>query len=110
VLRRGKDGEVYNIGGGHEVENVELTRSILRLTGRPDTLIRPVTDRPGHDRRYAVDSRKVGALGWAPRRPFAEALAATVDWYRRHEAWWRPLKSGAFKAYYRQQYALREAP
>jgi dTDP-glucose 4,6-dehydratase len=110
VLRRGKDGEVYNIGGGHEVENIEITRSILRLTGKPDTLIRPVEDRPGHDRRYSVDSRKVGALGWTPRRPFADALAATVDWYRTHEAWWRPLKSGAFKAYYQQQYALRGAP
>jgi dTDP-glucose 4,6-dehydratase len=110
VLRRGKDGEVYNIGGGHEVENIEITRSILRLTGKPDTLIRPVKDRPGHDRRYSVDSRKVGALGWTPRRPFAEALATTVDWYRTHEAWWRPLKSGAFKAYYQQQYALRGAP
>jgi dTDP-glucose 4,6-dehydratase len=110
VLRRGKDGEVYNIGGGHEVENIEITRSILRLTGKPDTLIRPVKDRPGHDRRYSVDSRKVGALGWSPRRPFAEALATTVDWYRTHEAWWRPLKSGAFKAYYQQQYALRGAP
>ena len=110
VLRRGKDGEVYNIGGGHEVENIEITRSILRLTGRPDTLIRPVKDRPGHDRRYSVDSRKVIALGWTPRRPFAEALASTVEWYGRHEAWWRPLKSGAFKAYYQQQYDLREAP
>jgi dTDP-glucose 4,6-dehydratase len=107
VLRRGLEGEVYNIGGGHEVENVDLTRDILRLTGRPETLIRPVKDRPGHDRRYAVDARKVAALGWAPRQPFAVALAATVDWYRRHEAWWRPLKSGEFKAYYQRQYADR---
>ena len=89
------------------MENVDLTRDILRLTGRPETLIRPVKDRPGHDRRYAVDARKVAALGWAPRQAFAVALAATVDWYRRHEAWWRPLKSGEFKAYYQQQYADR---
>jgi dTDP-glucose 4,6-dehydratase len=107
VLRQGKDGEVYNIGGGHEVENVELTRDILRLTGRPETLIRPVADRPGHDRRYSVDSRKVRALGWTPRHAFPEALAVTVDWYRRNEAWWRPLKSGEFEAYYRRQYAGR---
>jgi dTDP-glucose 4,6-dehydratase len=107
VLRQGKDGEVYNIGGGHEVENVALTRDILRLTGRPETLIRPVTDRPGHDRRYSVDARKVQALGWTPRHGFADALAATVDWYRRNEAWWRPLKSGEFEAYYRRQYAGR---
>ena len=107
VLRRGATGEVYNIGGGHEVENVVLTREILKFTGKPETLIRRVTDRPGHDRRYSVDARKVRALGWAPRQPFAEALAATVEWYRRHEAWWRPLKSGEFKAYYQQQYAGR---
>jgi dTDP-glucose 4,6-dehydratase len=104
VLRRGREGEVYNIGGGHEVENVALTREILRLTGKPETLIRRVQDRPGHDRRYSVDAAKVHALGWAPRHAFAEALAATVDWYRRNEVWWRPLKSGEFKAYYRRQY------
>jgi dTDP-glucose 4,6-dehydratase len=104
VLRRGRDGEVYNIGGGHEVENVMLTRDILRLTGKPATLIRPVKDRPGHDRRYSVDCAKVRALGWAPRHAFADALAATVEWYRDHEPWWRPLKSGDFRAYYERQY------
>ena len=107
VLRRGRDGEVYNVGGGHEVENVAITREILRLTGKPASLIRPVADRPGHDRRYSIDSGKVQALGWAPRHAFGEALAATVEWYRAHEAWWRPLKSGEFKAYYEQQYANR---
>ena len=95
------------MAGGHEVENVAITRDILRLTGKPDTLIRPVKDRPGHDRRYSVDASKVRALGWTPRHAFADALAATVDWYRRNEAWWRPLKSGEFKAYYQQQYAHR---
>jgi dTDP-glucose 4,6-dehydratase len=107
VLRRGRDGEVYNVGGGHEVENVVLTREILRLTGRPERLIRAVADRPGHDRRYAVDSTKVSQLGWAPRHPFAAALQATVTWYREHEAWWRPLKSGEFRAYYERQYGNR---
>jgi dTDP-glucose 4,6-dehydratase len=107
VLRGGRDGEVYNIGGGHEVENVALTRDILRLTARPSSLIRPVTDRPGHDRRYSVDCAKVRALGWAPRHAFADALAATVAWYRANEAWWRPLKSGEFRAYYERQYAHR---
>jgi len=107
VLRRGKDGEVYNIGGGHEVENVVLTRQILRLTGKPETLIQPVRDRPGHDRRYALDSKKVQQLGWAPRHAFAAALEATVAWYREHEAWWRPLKSGEFRAYYEKQYGHR---
>ena len=107
VLRRGRDGEVYNVGGGHEVENVVLTREILRLTGRPDRLIRAVADRPGHDRRYAVDCTKVSQLGWAPLHPFAAALEATVTWYREHEAWWRPLKSGEFRAYYERQYGNR---
>ena len=107
VLRRGRDGEVYNIGGGHEVENVVLTHEILRLTGKPETLIRRVTDRPGHDRRYSVDSTKVGQLGWAPRHPFAAALETTVRWYREHESWWRPLKSGEFRAWYERQYANR---
>jgi len=106
-LRQGKDGEVYNVGGGTEVENVDLTRQILRLTGKPETLIRPVTDRAGHDRRYSLDSTKVGRLGWRPRHAFAEALADTVRWYREHETWWRPLKSGEFRAYYAQQYANR---
>jgi dTDP-glucose 4,6-dehydratase len=107
VLRSGRDGEVYNIGGGHEVENVVLTHDILRLTGRPASLVRPVTDRPGHDRRYSVNCAKVRTLGWAPRRSFADALAETVAWYRGHEAWWRPLKSGEFHAYYERQYAHR---
>ncbi|MEX2145807.1 MAG: dTDP-glucose 4,6-dehydratase [Candidatus Rokuibacteriota bacterium] len=107
VLRRGRDGEVYNIGGGHEVENGVLTREILRLTGRPERLIRAVADRPGHDRRYAVDCTKVAQLGWAPRHPFAAALESTVAWYREHEDWWRPLKSGEFRAYYARQYGNR---
>jgi dTDP-glucose 4,6-dehydratase len=107
VLRRGRDGEVYNIGGGHEVENLALTRAILRLTGRPESLIAPVRDRPGHDRRYALDTTKVRQLGWAPRYRFDDALAETVRWYREHEAWWRPLKSGEFAEYYRRQYEHR---
>ena len=107
VLRRGKDGQVYNIGGGHEVENIVLTRQILHLTGKPETLIQPVRDRPGHDRRYSLDSKKVQQLGWAPRYRFGDALAATVAWYREHEAWWRPLKSGEFRAYYEKQYGNR---
>ncbi len=79
VLRRGADGEVYNIGGGHEVENVVLTRQILQLTGKPETLIQPVKDRPGHDRRYSVDSKKIHQLGWTPRHRFGDALRATVE-------------------------------
>jgi dTDP-glucose 4,6-dehydratase len=107
VLRRGKDGEVYNIGGGHEVENIVLTRQILKLAGKPETLITPVKDRPGHDRRYSLDSKKVQQLGWAPRHKFGDALATTVEWYRAREAWWRPLKSGEFRAYYAKQYGAQ---
>ncbi len=107
VLRKGREGEIYNIGGGTEVENVALTRRILGLLGKPESLITPVADRPGHDRRYALDSAKVGALGWAPGSSFERALAATVEWYRTHEPWWKPIKSGAFRQYYQTQYAAR---
>ena len=107
VLRKGGEGEVYNIGGGHEVENIVLTRQILKLAGKPETLITPVKDRPGHDRRYSLDAKKVQQLGWAPRHKFGDALATTVAWYRAREAWWRPLKSGEFRAYYAKQYGAR---
>jgi dTDP-glucose 4,6-dehydratase len=105
VLRQGADGEIYNIGGGNEVENVALTRGVLRFLGKPENLITPVADRPGHDRRYALDSGKLQALGWKPSASFETALAVTVEWYRTHESWWRPLKEGAFRAYYQRQYS-----
>ncbi len=107
VLRKGADGEIYNIGAGHEIENVTLTRSILRHLGKPESLIKPVADRPGHDRRYALDSAKVRSLGWNPSSSFDGALAATVEWYRTHESWWKPIKSGEYQAYYARQYSQR---
>jgi dTDP-glucose 4,6-dehydratase len=107
VLRKGLEGEIYNLGGGNEVQNLALTRSILRLVGKPESLITPVTDRPGHDRRYALDSSKARALGWEPAHSFEAALAATVEWYRGHGSWWKPLKDGTFKAYYERQYRGR---
>jgi dTDP-glucose 4,6-dehydratase len=107
VLRRGADGEIYNVGGAAEVENVTLTHRILALLGKPESLITPVADRPGHDRRYALDSAKIRALGWTPAATFDAALAATVEWYRAHEAWWKPIKSGAFRQYYQAQCAAR---
>lgn len=110
VLRRGYPGEIYNIGGGNEVDNITLTREILRLTGKPETLIRPVKDRPGHDWRYSVSSLKVHHLGWAPQHRFSNALADTVTWYREHEAWWRPLKSGEFRTWYERQYQNLDSP
>jgi len=107
VLREGRDGEIYNIAGGHEVANVTLTHEILKLLGKSDDLIQLVADRPGHDRRYALDATKVWELGWTPRYPFATALEATVRWYREHDAWWRPLKTGEFRTYYERQYGRR---
>jgi dTDP-glucose 4,6-dehydratase len=109
LIERGQPGEVYNVGGGNEIRNVDLTHQILELTGRPPSLIHPVPDRPGHDRRYALDSTKLRTLGWAPRVPFAEGLAATVAWYRDNEWWWRPIKERdpAFRAYYQTQYGSR---
>jgi dTDP-glucose 4,6-dehydratase len=109
VLDRGMDGEVYNIGGGNEVTNVDLTRRILQLTGKPETLVRPVADRLGHDRRYALDTAKLRALGWNPRHLFADGLAATVEWYKTSPWWWRPIKheDPAYQAYYKAQYAAR---
>jgi dTDP-glucose 4,6-dehydratase len=107
VLREGRSGEIYNVGGGNEVENGELTRRILALTGADESLVRRVDDRPGHDRRYSVDTSKLRALGWSPRVAFEEGLAATVEWYRENRQWWEPLKSGEYREFYAQQYAAR---
>jgi dTDP-glucose 4,6-dehydratase len=107
VLREGSPGEVYNIGG-EDHENIEVTHRILELTGADPSLIRHVEDRAGHDRRYAVDDAKLRALGWSPLHSFGETgLPATVDWYRSNRAWWEPIKSGAYREYYEQQYAAR---
>jgi dTDP-glucose 4,6-dehydratase len=106
LLTQGAPGETYNIGGGNELANVELTRRILELLGKPESLIRRVTDRPGHDRRYSLDCAKLRALGWAPEVPFEDGLARTVDWYRQNEGWWRPIKetSPAFREHYQRHY------
>ncbi len=109
LVEKGQPGEVYNIGGGNEVRNVDLTGQILALLGQPTSLIRHVSDRPGHDRRYALDTTKLRGLGWAPAVGFDEGLRATVAWYRENEWWWRPIKEQdpAFHAYYRAQYGDR---
>src|SRR5919204_158202 len=107
VLRRGAAGEVYNVGAGEERENREITRLILELTGADPGLVRHVADRPGHDRRYSLDTSKLRGLGWKPVRTLADGLPETVAWYRDNRDWWESIKSGEYLAYYRQQYAAR---
>ena len=109
LIDEATDGEVYNIGGGNDVMNVDLTHRILEALGKPTSLITPVPDRPGHDRRYSLDTTKLRRLGWAPQVPFEAGLRDTVDWYRRNEWWWRPIKENdpAFRAYYETQYGRR---
>lgn len=105
VLERGRPGEVYNIGAGENRPNREVAERILALVGNPKARVVPTGDRPGHDRRYAVDTAKVGALGWRPTTPFAEGLAATVAWYRANGAWTSRVKSGAYREYYDRHYS-----
>jgi len=109
IIEKGTPGEVYNIGGGNEVANVDLTRAILELLGKPESLIARVPDRPGHDRRYSLDTTKLAGLGWQPRIDFRDGLRDTVAWYRANEWWWRPVKEQdpAFRAYYETQYGRR---
>ena len=109
LIERGALGEVYNIGGGNHVKNVDLTHRILALVGKPDSLIKPVADRPGHDRRYSLDTAKLQSLGWRPRESFEDGLANTVTWYRDNERWWRPIKDEdpEFRKYYQSQYGSR---
>jgi dTDP-glucose 4,6-dehydratase len=106
LIDKAVNGEVYNIGGGNEVRNIDLTHQLLARAGKTAALIRPVPDRPGHDRRYCLDTTKLRALGWSPQTPFDAGLNDTVEWYRRNEWWWRPIKDAdpAFREYYETQY------
>ena len=111
AIARGTSGEVYNIGGGNHVRNIDLTRRLLALLGKPESLITRVPDRPGHDPRYSLDTAKLQGLGWSPHVSFEDGLAETVAWYRANEWWWRPIKEQdpGFKAYYQSQYGERRA-
>jgi dTDP-glucose 4,6-dehydratase len=104
VLERGEPGEVYNVGGPDEAPNLDVVHKIIEYTGRDESLIEYVTDRPGHDRRYSLASEKVRGLGWEAQARFAEGLKKTVDWYRDNAAWWEPIRSGEYRAYYERQY------
>jgi dTDP-glucose 4,6-dehydratase len=107
MLGKGRDGEVYNVGADRELTNLELTEAILDVLGKPRSLIQFVEDRPGHDRRYSLDSSKIRELGWQPRFRFQEALESTVRWYVDNRWWWEKLKSGDYESYYQQQYGAR---
>ncbi|OGG00461.1 MAG: dTDP-glucose 4,6-dehydratase [Candidatus Glassbacteria bacterium RIFCSPLOWO2_12_FULL_58_11] len=108
VLQKGKPGEIYNIGGVAEKTNLEVVKTILAAVEADQSLIRFVEDRPGHDRRYAIDSSRLrGELGWVPEVDFGQGIALTVRWYREHESWWRRIKSGEYRQYYEKMYGKR---
>jgi dTDP-glucose 4,6-dehydratase len=105
ILEKGRDGEVYNIGGSRSLPNREVVQRILQLTGKPESLMTTVTDRPGHDRRYALSSEKITReTGWAPQVPFEEGLASTIDWYKANTHWIQRVKSGEYQEYYKANY------
>jgi dTDP-glucose 4,6-dehydratase len=104
VLERGEPGGVYNVGGPDELPNIEVVRRILELTGRDESVIEFVIDRPGHDRRYSLSSERLEALGWKPEVAFDDGIERTVGWYRENESWWEPIRSGEYRDYYERQY------
>jgi dTDP-glucose 4,6-dehydratase len=108
VLHHGREGEVYNIGGRNELPNLSVAKTILDKLGKPHSLIRFVKDRPGHDRRYAIDSSKIeGELGWKPSVSFEEGISQTVEWYETHREWWKKIKTGEYLRYYNRMYGDR---
>ncbi|SUZ83219.1 uncharacterized protein METZ01_LOCUS36073 [marine metagenome] len=106
IIENGKLGEVYNVGGGNELQNIHITHQILEQLGKSADLIKFVEDRKGHDLRYSLDCSKLNQLGWMPEHSFDEALAETIHWYQSNEAWWAPIKSGEFKEYYKSHYNM----
>jgi dTDP-glucose 4,6-dehydratase len=108
VIAKGSPGEVYNVGGVNEKPNLEVIRAMLKLVGKPESLIRHVKDRPGHDRRYAIDASKIRRdLGWEPKVSFEEGLEATVRWYLENRGWWEKIVSGEYREYYQRMYGNR---
>ena len=109
ILRNGVRGEIYNVPGSRELPNREVVKQLLERLGKPWSLVKHVEDRPGHDRRYAMDGTKLAALGWRNRTDFEAGLAQTVDWFELNEPWWRSIRSGDWDAYYERQYGARLA-
>ena len=108
VLHRGKEGEIYNVGGNCEKTNLEVVKIILKELNKPESLLRFVKDRPGHDRRYALDTAKIAReLGWYPQCSFEEGIRHTIAWYRHHAGWWEKIKSGEYRSYYQKMYGSR---
>ena len=106
LIKNGERGQVYNIGGGNELENIEITRLILEKLNKSEDLIQFVEDRKGHDLRYSIDCSKLIKLGWKPQYSFSDALENTIKWYQSNENWWKPIKSGEFRSYYENQYRI----
>jgi dTDP-glucose 4,6-dehydratase len=108
VLQKGKPGEVYNIGGNNEWQNIDIVKLILHRLGKSESLIRFVKDRPGHDRRYAMDATKLmTALRWEPAHTFEQGISDTINWYQKNRAWWERVITGAYQAYYKKMYEER---
>ncbi len=108
VMRKGREGEIYNVGGHNERTNLEVVKTILRELGKPTSLIHYVTDRPGHDRRYAIDPAKIhNELGWLPQTKFEDGIRKTIQWYLTHRTWWEDILKGDYQNYYQQMYGSR---
>jgi dTDP-glucose 4,6-dehydratase len=107
VLEKGIEGDVYNVGAGKEMSNIEVVKLILKCLNKPEDLIQYVSDRPGHDRRYAIDSAKIRReLGWRPEVSFEEAISKTINWYIENKSWWEAIINGEYRKYYKTQYKL----
>ncbi len=104
IIDNGDLGDIYNVGGGNELENIEITNFILKETNKPDSLKQFVPDRLGHDRRYSLNCKKLANIGWQPKHGFHKAMKYTVNWYKQNDDWWRPLKSGEYLEYYKEHY------
>ncbi|MBQ9478919.1 MAG: GDP-mannose 4,6-dehydratase, partial [Selenomonadaceae bacterium] len=108
IIRHGRNGEVYNVGGHNERANIDVVEMILHILGKPESLIEFVTDRKGHDLRYAIDPSKIEhELGWKPKVKFEDGIKRTIDWYVEHEDWWKKIISGEYQQYYEKMYGNR---